>query len=151
MSNLESPTPARIALALPVVILIGTLAAVNHQSVVRLDTLAKSGVTAKGRVIGRQCNNHGFVYFAFEAAGTIHYGNDSCTASCLTAKVGDPVSVTYSRVDPSNFECRPLKEVRELKSGNYTAIAVLAAMMLGGVFAMTRTNLVGTLRSSDWR
>ncbi|WP_395643711.1 DUF3592 domain-containing protein [Rudaea sp.] len=151
MTNLASPTPARIALGVPVVVLAGTLAAMNHQSIARLDALATSAAITTGRVTGLQCNNHGRVNFSFKVAGATYYGNDSCAPSCRSAEIGDPVTVTYSRRNPGNFECRPLQEIRELKSGNYTAISFLAAILFVGIFAITRTDDLRNSRSRDWR
>jgi hypothetical protein len=99
-------------------------------------------------VISRDCANHGAVYYAFVVNGRSQAGRAPWgSVNCISASVGDPVTVYY---DPANPTVHTLKEPRlvyEEKRGFYVPVwfavpllfvLMVAAMIFNAKFSQVR-------------
>jgi hypothetical protein len=138
-----SAAPARIALAFLAIALISPFLALNYQSQVRLNDLQNSGIAINANVTNKNCRDHGQVGYAFVVDGRKFGGYGSCLLSCDSAKVGDPVAVTYFAKDPNNSECQGLLYKQQSITNNFYALLAIAGFFAVLIYRVTQASSTG--------
>ncbi len=140
MSIKVSATPARIALGLLALALLGPFFALNYRGQVRLNELKNFGIATTARITHKQCFNHGQISYAFSVGNRKFRGYGSCPPSCKDAQLGDLVGVTYAPKDPGNSQCISLTEREQIIGSNYYMLLVLAGALAVVIYAVTRVD-----------
>ena len=97
--------------------------------------LVADNVTTTGKVSYVACNDHGAVYYAFNAGGREYRARaPTGVPSCETAKLGDPVIVYYRPSDPATNTLLPPAKAYEQERGwtvpNGASIAIGCAWII---------------------
>ena len=137
MAYSDDPTAARIALGLLATLLIGTFAAINYHSHLRLIEIQNSGVETWGRISATQCANHGQMTYTFAVAGRSFAGVDACLNSCSHDQVGTPVKVLYARDNPVNSACVSLDSTANRIVTHYVGLMLVSIVLGIVIFKVT--------------
>lgn len=134
-NKLASVTAARTVLGLLAAAVVGIFAAVNYHSDSKLHELRQNGVKTVGAVSGRNCSNHGQIYYSFYLNGKEHQGwGTSCVQSCSKAEIGGPVEIIYSQNEPENHRCGSLEETG---SSDYVFLMFLSIVLAFAIYRIT--------------
>lgn len=142
MTSTSRSTPglARLALSVPVVLLLSTLAWLNWHAEQKLINLRSQEAVTQGQVTSKYCSNHGQVFYSFSVAGHPYFGAGSCPINCDRAQIGASLPITYSQKDPENSTCENLGKIESQFEGNYWALTVVAAGFAVGIYRVTRSS-----------
>jgi|GEM_PF-866854 len=139
MRAIERRITLRILFSLLVLALVGVLAGVNHHFQRDAKNLADSSRQIEAVINNKNCSNAGLVYYAFAVDGNEYRGSsNACVASCVKAKTGDKVMVTYSANNPQNSICGSAEKIVARFTANYYALLVIGIGLLVVVFYLTR-------------
>jgi hypothetical protein len=133
-----SATPARIALAVPALILLTVIGWLNYHSRQKLLEIARDGVETHGEIVGKYCSNHGEMSYSFAVNERKFYGSGFCPVDCNKVAIGFPISVTYARHNPANSRCDTAEQAESRPNGNYTMLIIIAIGLTVVIFRITR-------------
>ena len=135
-SSSVSATPARIALAVPALLLLIAFGWINYQSRQKSIEIERDGVETRGEIVGKYCSNHGEVSYAFTVNDTKFHGSGFCSLNCDNVAVGSPISITYARGNPTNSRCAN----SEQGGNNYTTLIIIVVALAVVIFRISRVD-----------
>ena len=135
-----SATPARIALAVPALILLTAIGWLNYHSRQKLLEIARDGVETHGEIVGKYCSNHGEMSYSFTVNERKFYGSGFCPVDCDKVAIGSPISVTYARRNPTNSRCDTAEQAESRPGNNYTMLIILTIALTAIIFRITRVD-----------
>lgn len=151
MKKPQSPLASRIALGVPAVIGLSIPFALSAMSYRHDELLVHTAQLTDGRVIGKRCQNHGEVVFAYSVNGKSLSGRGAagtCTRTgCEDVEVGAPVRVMYSSEKPGIAQCVPsdttlasiIDDKKRYMAENFLLPVLLSVFVFFAIFEMTRT------------
>jgi hypothetical protein len=143
MKVIERRIILRILFSILVLALVVVLAGVNHHFQSDSQALVDSANRVEAVINNKNCSNAGLVYYGFSANGNEYRGaSNACVASCVKAKVGEKVNVTYSINNPQNSICGSPEKIVSRFKANYYALFAVGIGLLVVVFYLTRRKTV---------
>jgi len=104
----------------------------------RVQQFASTAVAIDGRIVGRNCGNHGQVRYSFTLDGREYSGAESCVSACDEVAVGDPIRVFYAASHPEHSTCRSIARMQADLDGKSDLRLLVALIILAyGAFRIT--------------
>jgi hypothetical protein len=139
MTQTNSLLAARIILGIVAAIGISISIGITINTDLDLNFLERTAKVANGSVVGKDCSNHGKIYFAYTVDSSRYESSgNSCGIACKDAKPGDTLRVIYSSERPQLSRCESLHFSRSNVVGSWVGI-IFGGLLLGyWIFSITR-------------
>jgi hypothetical protein len=109
--------------------LLAPLWALAYRDESRLEDLRDHGVVVTGQVVEKRCDNHGEVFYRYDAAGR-RLGGQGFDTNCDALSQGSPIQVTYSRLTPANSAGGDMSKLCAGSTGSYVFPSILSVFAL---------------------